>query len=118
MYFYQDRTRPDGTWSESKEEGKEDDKGAYAVEHRPGDCIEFSDDARIYPMHGVVKELPMVVLPRNATRGKPSFDGTTGWKKEIRIVVTIRAGDLDSAQKQAWKDMWEPAYTKSCLEAR
>jgi hypothetical protein len=113
LYFYEDRLRPD-----SKEGGHEDDRAAYAAEQRPGDCIEFSDDARVFPMHGVVKDLPMVELPRSATRTKPAFDGTPGWDENMRVVATIRGGELHDAHKLAWKDMWDPAYPKGFLDEK
>jgi hypothetical protein len=113
LYFYEDRQRPD-----CGDEGSEDDRAAYAVVQRPGDCITFSGEARVFPMHGVVKDLPVTELPRSATRAKAAFDGTPGWEDTVRVVITIRGGELPETQKQAWKKMWDPAYPKGFLDEK
>jgi hypothetical protein len=113
LYFYEDRQRPG-----CGEEGSEDDRAAYAVVQQPGDCITFSGEARVFPMHGVVKDLPVTELPRSATRAKAAFDGTPGWEDTVRVVITIRGGELPETQKQAWKKMWDPAYPKGFLDEK
>jgi hypothetical protein len=113
LYFYQDRPRPDGSWLPQL-------KIAAAVLQRPGDCVGFSRDARLYSMHGVVKELPIVTLPTIPGMAEEEKAGTAGWEEAVRVVASIRGGDMEQGTGQLaaqWQEMWTPSFEEDAQEA-
>jgi hypothetical protein len=97
-----------------QDETRDDDDAPppSGVLHRAGDCIQFSGDCRHQLLHGVVKAPPLVDLP--TTKGSL---GSDAWMQHVRIVATIRGGEVSAEDQKAWDLRWLPGY-KEEREAR
>jgi hypothetical protein len=96
VFWIQTAPRPDGTWA---------DVPAAGVWQRPGDAVVFAKGARTFMQHGVVKLGTLTKLPKRDGGGGP-----TGWKDNVRIVITIRYGQLKAEEKQDWEAQWARDY--------
>jgi hypothetical protein len=106
LFFKQDEARPDESWY---------DAPAAAVMHREGDCIGFTDDARLLMHHAVLKDLPFKQLPTVATimaSGSQAMD-MKGNCADIRVLASIRGGLVSPKAAGRWWDQFGKTYPKS-----
>jgi hypothetical protein len=96
VFWKQTAPRPDGSWA---------DVPAAGVWQRPGDAVVFAKDARTFMQHGVVKLGTLTKLPE---RG--GGEGPAGWKDNVRIVITIRYGQITADEQKDWEDQWALDY--------
>jgi hypothetical protein len=73
---------------------------------QPGDAVTFSGPARLSWLHAVLRELPIASLPPPPM--SPGQD--IKWAKDIRIVLTIRMGDLAPEEEKEWYSAWATDY--------
>jgi hypothetical protein len=78
-----------------------------AVWQETGDCIGFSGDARIYMVHGVLREGGTAKLQPRIT--DESKEGSS-WRENVRIVGTIRGGLVPPTMKRAWYQHFSKHY--------
>jgi hypothetical protein len=76
----------------------------FGVFQGPGDCVGFSGKVRTESLHGVLKEGPICILPTTVEAL------TKDWHDDIRIVLTIRVGELSEGEKEAWHNRWASDY--------
>ena len=81
------------------------------VWQKPGDCVAFSGEARVIMAHGVLMDIPAVVttLPLS----EQELDKDPEWFETVRIVATVRGGELTQAQVDEWKEVWDDPHTTS-----
>jgi hypothetical protein len=111
LFFKQDEMRPDGSWP---------DMPAAAVYHREGDCIGFTDDARLLMHHAVIKQLPFKELPSISTlvcAGDSAMSMSANYEN-MRVLASIRGGLVGPKAMGDWWDQFGTSYGPAARPAQ
>jgi hypothetical protein len=74
--------------------------GLHGVQLQKGDCTGFTNEARTFLQHGVFRDGPINALPTT----KEEMEADPGYKSTLRIVATLRGGDLTPKMEKEYDE--------------